>query len=536
MSKPVILTIDDEPNVVRLCQRVLEPEGYQVLTATSGQQALFILGRQPVDLLMVDIRMPDMDGFQVLVEARAIQPDVAALIMTGFGTVETAIHALRQGADGLILKPFDLDELVETVVSAMQERERRREAALVHSLRPLFDVIEGFFTEKDLDRLKEVIVEAAAVHLQGSAAGFYRFSEDGSQCETLAIWGKPLPEGLYNNCWVQPAMDGAGERQPVVLVANRNEDPGIEALLNQSQLSSAICIPIRIQGKRCVLATARSAEQPPFSKADLELFHILARQASMAMENAALNAQQRSYVQQIERSKAAMDRAERIAAAGRLTASIAHEINNPLQSLSNCLHLAGRRELSAKERQRYITLSKNELDRLMLVVQRMLDFYRPGARDSQRTNLNELIQHVLMMMEPQLQKGKIEVKTELAEGMPSVMVVASQIQQVLINLILNSMEAMPRGGIITISTVYPFRETNGPEMVAIFVEDNGPGVPPEQSEQIFEPFVSTKEQGTGLGLSVSDGIISAHGGSLTLVNENGPGACFRILLPKGENA
>ncbi len=535
MIKPVILAIDDEPNVVRLCQRVLEPEGYQVLTATSGQQALFMLGRQPVDLLLVDIRMPDMGGYDVLDEARKIQPDVGAVIMTGFGTVETAINALRQGADGLILKPFDLEDLMATVVAAMQERDRRREAALVHSLRPLFDVFEGFFSEKDLDRLKQVIVNAIAEHLNCCGAGLYHYSADQEKCILLTNWGGKLPESLTDGIG-RLLFSGETSQQPIMVVANRNEAPGIESLLVQNHLSSAMYIPIQIQDNRCMLVAARSADQHAYSYADLELFNIIARQASMAMENAALYAKLRSYVQQIERSKAAMDRAEKMAAAGRLTASIAHEINNPLQSLSNCLHLAGRPELSAQDRQRYIVLSQNELDRLMGVVQRMLDFYRPGARDSQRTDANELIRRVLMMMEPQLEKGKIRVETDLAEDLPSVTVVASQIQQVLINLILNAMEAMPRGGTLRIRSEYPNPEKDGPDMVGIFVSDTGPGVPREQSEKIFEPFVSTKEQGTGLGLSVSDGIISAHGGSLTLVEGSETGACFRILLPKGEIA
>jgi two-component system NtrC family sensor kinase len=272
---------------------------------------------------------------------------------------------------------------------------------------------------------------------------------------------------------------------------------------------------------------------------------ILARQAGAALENARLYTELRSYIHQVERSQHAMLQAEKMAAAGRLTASIAHEINNPLQSLHNCLHLAGRKELSAAERQKYLEMSQSELDRLMATVQRMLDYYRPGARDRQWTDLNEVVQRVVVLTETQLNKNNIQIQACLAANLPKVMIVPSQIQQVLLNLVINSMEAMPDGGEIKIKTLsaqserqeHPESLEDGFETVSgidILVEDSGPGVAAEDRERIFEPFVSTKENGTGLGLAVSYGIVAAHGGTLSLVNGGGKGACFRITLPEEE--
>jgi two-component system NtrC family sensor kinase len=224
-------------------------------------------------------------------------------------------------------------------------------------------------------------------------------------------------------------------------------------------------------------------------------------------------------------------------AAGRLTASIAHEINNPLQSLNNCLHLVGRRELSPEQQQKYLEMAQSELDRLMTTVQRMLELYRPGVVDRKMTDVNEIVRRVLMLLEPQLRKGKITVQTELSPDLPPIMAVASQIQQVLLNLILNSMEAMPDGGEISIHTLHPVPEANEVQAgVEILLADTGPGIPKSERSRVFEPFVSTKEFGTGLGLSVSYGIIAAHGGTLSLVDGLANGACFRTTLPKDENA
>jgi signal transduction histidine kinase len=217
-----------------------------------------------------------------------------------------------------------------------------------------------------------------------------------------------------------------------------------------------------------------------------------------------------------------------MAAAGRLTASIAHEVNNPLQSVQNCLHLAGDDRVSPEKRKEYFELAKKELDRLMKTMQRMLDFYRPGSAKAEQVDLLELLQHVLSLTSQQLGQKHIAVTTELPKSLPPIYAVSSQIQQIFFNLILNSLDAMPGGGELTIRAR---AVKNGVEMI---FEDNGPGIPEERRENIFEPFFSTKEGGTGLGLTVSYNIVTAHGGTLDLIQGRSSGACFRLFLPMGD--
>jgi signal transduction histidine kinase len=258
------------------------------------------------------------------------------------------------------------------------------------------------------------------------------------------------------------------------------------------------------------------------------MFFVLARQAVVAMENARLYEDLRNYVRQIEESQQALLRVEKMAAAGRLTASIAHEVNNPLQSVQNCLHLAGHEDLEPEKRKEYFELAKKELDRLSKTVQRMLDFYRPGAVRVEQVDILDLLDHVLSLTSSQLRSKNIHVITELPESMPAIFAVSSQIQQIFFNLILNAFDAMPEGGELKVSA-RPV--TDG---VEITFEDSGPGIPEERRENIFEPFFSTKEGGTGLGLTVSYNIVTAHGGTLDLIDGQGSGACFRLFLPKGD--
>jgi signal transduction histidine kinase len=200
-----------------------------------------------------------------------------------------------------------------------------------------------------------------------------------------------------------------------------------------------------------------------------------------------------------------------------------------LQSVENCLHLAGRKDLPEEQREEYFELAKSELNRLMSTVQRMLDFYRPGAVSPAEVDIHDLLHYILNLMSKQLEKQGVRVEADIPENLPHVVAVGSQIQQVLINLILNSFDAMPGGGTLTIKA----RAARGG--VEILLKDSGPGIPPEHQSHIFEPFFSTKDGGTGLGLTVSYNIITSHGGTLELASNNGPGACFRVYLPTGGN-
>src|SRR5918999_4969374 len=132
MESISVLVVDDEPGIALLCKRILSRAGYDVISETNPRIAIEHLQQKRFDLLVVDIRMPEVDGFDVSLRAQMIQPDIAVLVMTGFGTVETAIRALRQGVDGLILKPFEKkEELLQTVSQALSDNQRKRDTARV---------------------------------------------------------------------------------------------------------------------------------------------------------------------------------------------------------------------------------------------------------------------------------------------------------------------------------------------------------------------------------------------------------------------
>ena len=526
MESVKVLVVDDEPGIALLCDRILSRAGYDVTSETDPRVAIEHLQHKRVDLLVVDIRMPEVDGFDVISRAQMVQPDIAVLVMTGFGTVEMAIKALRQGVDGLLLKPFNTsEELLQSVRQALTDNQRKRDTARVSALRPLFTVTETLFAETDRDRLLELIVSAICEHLHCSNVAYYQVEKD--SVSIVAQRGRVLQvddSGFAAQLIRRVDADG----NPIVINATGPGEADAQALLSTLGLGSAILIPIARSGLHSVLLAARDASGAPFRGADLEMFFVLARQAVVAMENARLYEDLRNYVKRVEESQQALLRVEKMAAAGRLTASIAHEVNNPLQSVQNCLHLAGREDLPADKRKEYFELAKKELERLMKTMQRMLDFYRPGASRVEQVDLLDLLGHVLSLTSQQLGQRHITVRTELPDSLPPIYAVSSQIQQIFFNLILNSLDAMPGGGELSISAK---SVSNGVEMI---FQDNGPGIPEDKRENIFEPFFSTKDGGTGLGLTVSYNIVTAHGGTLDLMDGPGSGACFRLFLPMGD--
>jgi FixJ family two-component response regulator len=274
--------------------------------------------------------MPEVDGFDVISRAQMVQPDVAVLVMTGFGTVETAIRALRQGVDGLLLKPFNKsEELLQAVRQALNDNQRKRDTARVSALQPLFTVTETLFAETDRDRLLELIVSAICEHLHCSNVAYYEVEHEA--VSIIAQRGKVLEvEGDNFSAQLVRRVDADGD--PILINATGPGEVDAQAALSALGLDAAILIPVARANLHSVLFAARDATIAalPFRGSDLEMFFVLARQAVVAMENARLYADLRDYVRRVEESQAALLRVEKMATAGRLTASLAHEINNAL--------------------------------------------------------------------------------------------------------------------------------------------------------------------------------------------------------------
>ncbi|MBC7249011.1 MAG: response regulator [Anaerolineae bacterium] len=230
---------------------------------------------------------------------------------------------------------------------------------------------------------------------------------------------------------------------------------------------------------------------------------------------------------ELERSQAQLIQVEKLAAMGRLAASIAHELNNPLQAIQNCLHLVLRRSLPEDKKRQYLEMAQEEVERLIGIVQGMLEFYRPSKGQRASVQVNTIVENVLALAAKQLQHGHVTVHQRLRPDLPALQAVSDQLKQVFLNIVINAVEAMPEGGDLYIVTDL----TPDGRWVTISFTDTGVGLSPEEQANIFEPFYTTKSKGTGLGLSVSYGIIERHGGNIEVQSKLGQGSRFIVKLP-----
>jgi signal transduction histidine kinase len=219
---------------------------------------------------------------------------------------------------------------------------------------------------------------------------------------------------------------------------------------------------------------------------------------------------------------------EKFAALARLVGSVAHEINNPLQSVKNCLYLVQCESLPPGLDD-VVNMAIAETQRMSNLVKQLRDTYRPSTLQAIDFDLVELLARVMSLLAPQFRQN--EIQWELQYSSDSIMLhgIPDQIQQVCLNICINAIDVLgARDGRFEISV----RESENPDRVRVSFRDNGPGISKEYLGQLFEPFFTTKEKGTGLGLAICYEIVKNHGGDIEVESEPGQGATFIVTLPK----
>jgi two-component system NtrC family sensor kinase len=229
-----------------------------------------------------------------------------------------------------------------------------------------------------------------------------------------------------------------------------------------------------------------------------------------------------------KQAQEALISAEKLSIAGQLGASLAHEINNPLQAVIGCLGLAEEGLAAGGEVGRYLGVAREELRRAARIVSQMRDLHRHShLEDAAPTDVNALIERVLVLAEKDFGTHGVEVVWEKGDALAPVMLVSDRIQQVFLNVVLNAKEAMPDGGHLRITT----QRSIEPDGIEIVFADTGTGIAAEDLDQVFEPFFSTKAEGLGLGLYVTRRIIEEHGGEIRAESQPGKGTTFTIWFP-----
>jgi signal transduction histidine kinase/CheY-like chemotaxis protein len=302
-------------------------------------------------------------------------------------------------------------------------------------------------------------------------------------------------------------------------------DPSIAGLMAHKSL---LIQPIRWKGQLIgAFSVLWTRETHRFTPEELRLTEGIALQGALAVENSRLYEGVKQQMAELKQTQAQLVQSAKLAAIGELAANIAHEINNPLTTVLGFASFIAERLTPDDPMREELTLIQDEASRARDIVRDLLQFSRQRDFMPETVNLNQVLEQVIGMLRRQGAFGAVTVNEQYAADLPCVEVDVSRIKQVFLNIINNAVYVMPEGGTLTVRT------TAGSRGARVDFEDTGPGIAPEHRDRIFDPFFTTKPEvsGTGLGLSVSLGIVQSHGGTIEVASEVGKGTTFTVALP-----
>jgi signal transduction histidine kinase len=362
-------------------------------------------------------------------------------------------------------------------------------------------------------------VEKASLFLMNEEKGGYVLQESrnikmASQTPLLPK-GDPLPRYLQK----------IGEiivREELIKGANI---PELKSVIEQMGLLGAeVSIPLILKGQLTgMINLSQKFDKDIYYHEDIELLSTLANQTAIAIENANL-------YEDLKKSKSYMRRTDRLASLGTLTAGLAHEIRNPLVAIKTFTQLLPERLEDEEFRSHFLNIASSEVDRISSLITELLEFARPSDPKMEFEDINSILDGMILLVSTETKKKQINILKNYITNLPPIKIDREQIKQVFLNFLLNSIEATPERGEMTVKT-RSFVKPGGEPYIQIEFTDNGRGIPAEHLEDIFTPFFTTKDKGSGLGLSISHQIVQDHRGYIDVESELNKGTSFFINLP-----
>ncbi len=495
-----VLLVEDNVDDALLLRRHLSkagfaPELYRVETSEKMFDAL----SEPWDCILADYNLPQFSAPEALKLLQQTGKDIPFIMMSGAVSEDTAVAAMRAGAHDYVSKG-NLTRLAPAIERELAEAASRRTKRATE--RALRSSEERFHRLVEATPLALLIIDmqGQVTYSNGGAKRLLGYTSATGETGAISL------TAVFSASDFGPLEEGSQPGQQIA----RSLYSKVEG--HEQETWEALCRHADGSPLPVLIGAAVLNPEARFDSLQLAVFFV--------------------DLTEQKRSEEVLRRTEKLAAAGRLAASIAHEINNPLEAITNCLYLLEQSVL-ADDARSYLDMAQRELDRVSHITTQTLRFYRQSTRPIS-TDVPDLIESVLTLYEARIRDNSIDVVRDYA-GAPPIVALDGEIRQVLANLIGNAVDAMIGGAEprTLVLRAHPCRswQNDGPGL-AVLIADRGSGMSRATLKRIFEPFFSTKGiTGTGLGLWVSCEIIKKHNGSVQVRTRPGQGTIFRIVFP-----
>ena len=689
-DKTKILIIDDEPRMCQSLQSLLTNDGYQVVIADAGQKGISYIRENGFDLVISDIRMPDVDGMEILKVAKSKDENLPVILMTGYASLETAIEAVEQGAYDYLMKPIEFSNLQLAIKRGLEKRELNLSKAIlltqlqlrnqqlqkrVEELNALYEAGKSLSSTEDLNSLLDKTIGLATKVIGAKIGSIMLIQQPEDFLVIRAAIG--LEKEIVENTKLSLGQSIAGhvaQSGMPLMVSDIEKDERFKRINKQRyETKSLLSVPLKIKDKVLgVINLSNKENKKPFDRDDLRLLTTFAAQAAMAIDDAFHSEEKSKKIRELsslyaiatrisaseqtdhiadfvfeqlrqttpidfclwfdfqqkqktlslafqkgfrtdavdalrnvktdlgdtnisstselnqkmkeqlgflpelkehletihstgiiaedtlhgifcvgnyqhkpiskeqmdlvsiiasqvsvvyERQRAVIN-ASRLVTMGNMLSEISHDIKKPLTNIKGALHL-----LRERKKEEYLTYAEEEIRHLSELVKEMVDFSNPNKYELTQTDIRSIVDKALGLVRNDLDIKQIQLETHFQKDLPMILVNQSEVLEVILNIVLNAIESMPKGGKLKIEVVKQYLSHRQSEFIKILIRDTGCGIPEENLSKVFARYFTTKREGTGLGLAIVDRIVKAHGGLIEVESEIGKGATFAIHFP-----
>ncbi|WP_319201066.1 response regulator [uncultured Ilyobacter sp.] len=527
-----ILIVDDDPTICSELQKELKRNFFPTFIAGNSKDALKILDKNKIDIILLDIFMPDVDGLDMLKKVKSKWPSVEVIIITGYSSQDKAIKALRRGAIDYLEKPINYEELNTSIGRAMEKITENADLTYRHTILLVDD------DKNATKRLSRILTkEGYEVFTANNGKEGLEIINNNKIDILIADIEMPVMGGIE---LLERVKKFQKDIEVIMMTGFGDESLAIEAL--RKGAINYLRKPIDLD--EVLIAIEQAVERIILYRNQLYRDRELKINSQIVSKiNEELERRIEKRTLEINQVQSQLFQTSKLATLGEMAAGLAHELNQPLAGMSLCTtnmkKLKQRDLLTDAEIDETIESIEGLIKRMSKIIVHIRTFARQDLQKFKATNINESAENALKLMEEQLRLSDIELIRDFDVNIPEIMGESYQIEQIVINALSNAKDALAQK---VNSDIYDLsgwkkkieiKTSLINQWVCIDITDNGIGMSKAVKEKIFEPFYTTKEVGkaTGLGLSISYGIIESHKGRIDVSTEEGKGTTLSIKLP-----